>query len=97
MNLTKFTLLQNKEVEPISKQNQDILININQIVSIKPINIVSSEEIQKGYWIRLTNGKKYKAIEIPFCLKELLNDSTENEYHSAQDKNLELFEELPIQ
>ena len=97
MNLMKFTLLQNKEEEPLAKRNQDILINVDQIVSVKPINIVSSEKIHKGYWIRLTNGKKYKAIEIPFCLKELLNESMENEYHSTVDKNLELFEELPVQ
>ncbi len=53
----------------------EMLVNPDHIVSIKPINIVLKQGILKGYWIRLSNGKKYRASSIPAILLEMLSDS----------------------
>ena len=66
-----------------------ILINEDHLVSIKPIKMMINENLLEGYWIRTSNGKKYRAIEIPAefklameqgekkSLSELLSDSAE--------------------
>ena len=51
-----------------------MLINLNHLVSIKPIRIMANEELIDGYWVRISNGKKYRAIQIPAELKEQLED-----------------------
>lgn len=48
----------------------EVLFNLNHIVSIKPIRIVRPDQLINGFWIRTTNGKKYRASMIP---EELLN------------------------
>ncbi len=66
MEFLKFTILNEKADQQIGVDEQVILINKNHIVSIKPINIMLTEgEVLKGYWIRNSNGKKYKATQIP--------------------------------
>ena len=66
MEFLKFTILDEKADQQIGVKEQAILFNRNHIVSIKPINILVSEgDVIKGYWIRTTNGKKYKATSIP--------------------------------
>lgn len=66
MEFLKFTILNEKADQQIGIEEQTILINRNHIVSIKPINILVSEgEVIKGYWIRNSNGKKYKATNVP--------------------------------
>ena len=42
-----------------------ILINEDHLVSIKPIKMMINDNLLDGYWIRTSNGKKYRAIEIP--------------------------------
>ena len=46
-----------------------MLLNAQHITSIKPINILVKGSVIAGFWIRMSNGKKYKATRIP---KELL-------------------------
>lgn len=66
MEFLKFTILDEKADQQIGVKEQSILFNRNHIVSIKPINILASEgQVIKGFWIRTTNGKKYKATNIP--------------------------------
>ena len=48
-----------------SRDELEMLVNEDHLVSIKPINIMISNDLVKGFWIRLSNGKKYKAVEIP--------------------------------
>lgn len=61
-----FTILNEKSDQQIGMDEQAILFNINHIVSIKPINILLTEgNVVKGFWIRTTNGKKYRATKIP--------------------------------
>ena len=42
-----------------------ILINEDHLVSIKPIKMMINDHLLDGFWIRTSNGKKYRAIEIP--------------------------------
>ena len=69
MNLKRFTIItedKSQQTESISS----ILINIEHIVSIKPIKLtMKDQEVVDGFWVRLSNGKKYRAVQIP---KEIL-------------------------
>lgn len=50
-----------------------ILINEDHLVSIKPIKMMINDHLLDGFWIRTSNGKKYRAVEIPGDLKTLLD------------------------
>ena len=49
-----------------------ILINEDHLVSIKPIKMMINDHLLNGFWIRTSNGKKYRAIEIPEEFKTML-------------------------
>ncbi len=65
MNLRPFKILNLEEAAPIKESTIPYLINLDHIVSVKPINILIRSNLYKGYWLRLSNGKKYRALEIP--------------------------------
>ena len=63
-----------------------MLLNATHISSIKPINILFKGNIILGYWIRMNNGKKYKATRIPLELANQLNDSSQtSDVHYRSD------------
>jgi hypothetical protein len=68
--LKPFKVLKDKNDANIDGIDYTILINTEHITSLKPINIPYAGEIISGYWLRLLNGKKYKATRIP---QELIN------------------------
>ena len=73
MNFGKFKLYQTPSEQYVEEQQSTtLLLNLDQLVSVKPIRIAHEGEVVQAFWIRLTNGKKYKAIEIPDELKEML-------------------------
>jgi hypothetical protein len=75
MNLKKFTILNANETQN-TVDKVTLLINTDHIVSIKPINITDPDKrLVEGYWIRLSNSKKYKAISIPPGIQELFNEA----------------------
>ncbi|MDC0253788.1 hypothetical protein OAK75_02750 [Bacteriovoracales bacterium] len=82
MNFLKFKIIQTREEHSLETNLVDILFNIDHIVSVKPIKIVLSDGILNGYWIRLTNGKKYKATEVPNELKSMLSETEHMEMDS---------------
>jgi hypothetical protein len=59
----------NKALEEI-----EILFNLDHIVSIKPIRISTPDRLINGFWIRTTNGKKYKAVKIPQELLAIIGE-----------------------
>ncbi len=66
MNFQKFLIINPKEDVLNKTQSEvEILFNIDHIISIKPIRIATSDKLVNGFWIRTTNGKKYKATKIP--------------------------------
>ena len=53
-----------------------MLINTDHIVSVKPIKMTNtSREVIDGHWIRLTNGKKYRALQVPTCIIDCFDDN----------------------
>ncbi len=74
--LKLFRVLNNEDDQTIDSIDYPILINLEQIVTIKPIRIMFQGHIIDGYWVRTANGKKYKATRIPADLELLLNDDS---------------------
>ncbi len=72
MGLEKFKIVSPKDGQSVDNIFETLLINLDHIVSLKPIRMVVEEKLVKGYWIRTTNGKKYRAVEIPMQVKALL-------------------------
>jgi len=70
-----------------------ILINEEHLVSIKPIKMMINDHLLDGFWIRTSNGKKYRAIEIPSELKKLLREGEKkslNEVFKTSSKETEI-------
>lgn len=74
MAFSKFTILNHNEGHQRDEMVK-ILINTDHIVSLKPIRISTDErKVIEGYWIRLSNGKKYKALQVPQDLQQKLDE-----------------------
>jgi len=70
MKLKKFVILTHNEAQQ-SDEKTTILINLEHIISVKPIKMITdNREVVDGYWIRLSNGKKYRAIQVPPIILE---------------------------
>lgn len=91
MKFAKFTILNPKDQMTSRETEVEMLINTDHIVSVKPIRIASPDRLINGFWIRTTNGKKYKALKIP---KELLAAIGE-EYARPINVNLDADESFP--
>lgn len=91
MSLERFIIVSPKDGQSVDNIFETLLINDDHIVSLKPIRMVVEERLVKGYWIRTTNGKKYRAIEIPERLKTILN---EDEFEILKTKMNVLNEDL---
>lgn len=74
MSLQKFKIVSPKDGQSVDNVFESLLINIDHIISLKPIRMVVEEKLVMGYWIRTTNGKKYRAVEVPDQIKALLED-----------------------
>ena len=73
MILKRFTVITQNENQQ-SEEQTNMLINLEHIVSIKPIKLTTNDrEVIDGYWIRLSNGKKYRAIQVPKVILESLD------------------------
>lgn len=74
MNLKKFTIL-TRNTSTEQDERSSILINLEHIISVKPIKMTTdTREVIDGYWIRLSNGKKYRAIQLPMIVLENLEE-----------------------
>ena len=72
MTFKKFTIISRRDIQCLEDTHEIMLINLEHIISIKPIRIVLEEVVREGYWIRTTNGKKYRSLDLPEELKILL-------------------------
>lgn len=77
MSLEKFKIVSPKDGQSVDSVFETLLINTDHIISLKPIRMVVEEKLVMGYWIRTTNGKKYRAVEIPERLLTLLEDEAQ--------------------
>lgn len=74
MKLQKFKIITHNESQQVDERT-NILLNTDHIISIKPIKLTTVDrQVIDGYWIRLSNGKKYKAIQIPEVIKTLFSE-----------------------
>lgn len=74
MNFKKFVILTPKDSLGRDLEEVEMLFNLDHIVSLKPIRINRPDKLINGFWIRTTNGKKYKATKIPDELVQLIGD-----------------------
>lgn len=72
MSLQRFKIVSPKDGQSVDNIFETLLINTEHIISLKPIRMVVDEKLVMGYWIRTSNGKKYRAVEIPELLRTTL-------------------------
>jgi hypothetical protein len=80
MALERFKIVSPKDGQSVDSVFETLLINTDHIISLKPIRMVVEEKLVQGFWIRTTNGKKYRAVEIPSSLEATLG---EDEVHGS--------------
>ncbi len=80
MSLEKFKIVSPKDGQSVDNIFENVLINLDHIISLKPIRMVVEDKLVKGFWIRTTNGKKYRAVEIPLKLSAMVE---EDESHKS--------------
>lgn len=75
MALEKFKIVSPKDGQSVDNIFETLLINTEHIISLKPIRMVVDDKLVMGYWIRTSNGKKYRAVEIPENLRTILGSN----------------------
>lgn len=91
MKFRKFKILDTKASGQETSEIE-VLFNLDHIISIKPIRISRPDKLLNGFWIRTTNGKKYRASQIPDDLLEIIGEK----YQGSVNIALEL-DEQPFQ
>jgi hypothetical protein len=75
MKFRKFSILDIKATGSTSEPGEvEVLFNLDHIISIKPIRISRPDKLMNGFWIRTTNGKKYRASKIPDDLLAVIGE-----------------------
>jgi len=92
MKFKKFTIFNNKS-STMETEEVEMLFNLDHIISIKPIRISRSDKLINGFWIRTTNGKKYRASKIPDELLSVIGEK----YQGVVNVNLDLDEQPSFQ
>ena len=86
MNFKKFTIISHNEAQQ-KDEIVDILLNADHIVSIKPIKMTTNDQqVIEGFWIRLSNGKKYKAIQMAQDIKLIFDDKLPHPSYFTEDQ-----------
>jgi hypothetical protein len=88
MNLGKFKIVSPRDVQSVDNVFEILLLNLDQIISVKPIKMVIEDKVANGFWIRTSNGKKYRAVEVPAVISDLLNsEDTESALTCAKGED----------
>jgi hypothetical protein len=90
MKFQKFKIL-NPRGAGAGTDEVEMLLNLDHIISIKPIRISSPDKLLNGFWIRTTNGKKYRASGIPDSLLQIIGEEYQGQVHITEN------EEQPFQ
>ncbi len=86
MPFLKFTILNPKDQTTARETEVEMLINPDHIISVKPIRIASPDRLINGFWIRTSNGKKYKAVKIPAEMLKTIGE----QYASPINVNIDM-------
>jgi len=89
MEFMKFYILTGDPDNQAELEEQLIIFNSAHIVSIKPIKMMLGHTVVNGFWIRTSNGKKYRATQIPEHFKKLIADSpSKRNFSLAQSEDI---------
>lgn len=92
MKFRKFTVFQAKPAPGQEAEEIELLFNLDHIISIKPIRISRSDKLLNGFWIRTTNGKKYRASKIPDDLLSIIGEKYQGTINLAPDSDEQPFQ-----
>ncbi len=87
MKFKKFSILDIKASGSTEQEEVEIMFNVDHIISIKPIRISRPDKLLNGFWIRTTNGKKYRASKIPEELLEVIGEKYQGSVNIAVDSD----------
>jgi hypothetical protein len=92
MKFRKFSILDMKSTGAASAEEVEVLFNLDHIISIKPIRISRPDKLLNGFWIRTTNGKKYRASKIPDDLLEIIGEKYQGSVNITIDPDEQPFQ-----
>ncbi len=89
MKFQKFNILDTKGTQ---ETEIEVLFNLDHIISIKPIRINRPDKLLNGFWIRTTNGKKYRASKIPDELLAVIGEKYQGQVIMTNDPDDQPFQ-----
>jgi hypothetical protein len=92
MNFRKFIVLNSKPGAAQNAEEVEVLFNLDHIISIKPIRISRPDKLLNGFWIRTTNGKKYRASRIPDELLSIIGEKYQGAITLSADSDEQPFQ-----
>ncbi|WP_408098967.1 hypothetical protein ACJVC5_08620 [Peredibacter sp. HCB2-198] len=92
MKFRKFTIFPTKPAQGQEAEEIEVLFNLDHIISIKPIRISRPDKILNGFWIRTTNGKKYRASKIPDELLSIIGEKYQGPVNLMVDSDEQPFQ-----
>ena len=92
MKFQKFTIFNSKPAPGSEAEEVEVLFNLDHIISIKPIRISRPDKLLNGFWIRTTNGKKYRASKIPDDLLEVIGEKYQGSVNIPVDSDEQPFQ-----
>ena len=92
MKFQKFTIFHTKPAPGQEAEEIEVLFNVDHIISIKPIRISRSDKLLNGFWIRTTNGKKYRASKIPSDLLSIIGEKYQGPVNLMADSDEQPFQ-----
>jgi hypothetical protein len=92
MKFQKFIIFNSKPAPGSEAEEVEVLFNLDHIISIKPIRISRSDKLLNGFWIRTTNGKKYRAAKIPDELLGIIGEKYQGPVSMNADSDEQPFQ-----
>ena len=92
MKFRKFTIFNAKPSPGQEGDEIEVLFNLDHIISIKPIRISRPDKLLNGFWIRTTNGKKYRASKIPDELLSVIGEKYQGAINIVTDLDEQPFQ-----
>lgn len=90
MRFQKFSILDTKVAG--QEMEVEVLFNLDHIISIKPIRINRPDRLINGFWIRTTNGKKYRASRIPDDILSVIGEKYQGQVNVSLENDEQPFQ-----
>lgn len=92
MKFKKFKILTSKAAGSQEQDEVEVLFNLDHIISIKPIRISRPDKLLNGFWIRTSNGKKYRASQIPEELLTVIGEKYQGSVNISAEMDEQPFQ-----